>query len=812
MFTPRRPRDRPIVLAALLCAGLVAARVEAAPPTRVLVLHWFGLDAAFRPAFDAALQEELKVDRDRSVELYSETLEGYRFSPEANEQLMKEYLQRKYAGRPPDVIVAVWDQAVAFLTKYRGELFPGVPIVYTIERTPTGADRAAGMTGLWGSAAVRGTMDLIASLQPNARRLIVVDSIPQTSGSVEVEVRSQFDKLSDRMSLVYIKNQPLPEVLATLKDAPADSVVLFIRQMIRTPTEAMSQLEGLDEVVRATRVPVYGIVEGLVGRGVIGGYVMPSRLTAKAIAGMVLQIAHGTPVRDLPPAKRTAIPVFDWQQLERWHISERSLPTGSVVLNRPPAIWREHPLLAMAVSGVLIGQLTLIAVLVVHRGRRRRAEGLLRRSEARTTALLRMVPDLMFVMSRDGVYLDYHARNPDDLFVKPDQFVGKSFRDIFSPDLARVFEEKFAEALVSDEPVVVEYSLPMPGGERHYETRLQRCDNETIMTIVRDVTLRHQAEEHLHWAQAELQHASRIRALGELAAGIAHEVNQPLAAIITNARTGQRGLDAHPPNAGLVRDVLHDIVADGKRASDVIARVRSMVNQQPLRRTPSGDQRRDSGRRGDQRTGAPSAPGGRAVVARPRPAARAGRSDPTAAGAPQPGVERRRRDADRQRARPDAGYPLVSAGWSCDRIGRGLGQRALSGGSRPDFHALLHNQAGRHGCRPVHQPLDHRGPRRQPETLAQLSPWRRVRVRRPGARIVTIEVPETVFVVDDDPSLRTALTRLLASVGLRSETFSTGGRVPPCDRSVACRVPHSRRPDAWIERARPAAAAHVGRV
>ena len=82
MFTPRQPRDRPIVLAALLCAGLVAARVEAAPPTRVLVLHWFGLDAAFRPAFDAALQEELKVDRDRSVELYSETLEGYRFSPE----------------------------------------------------------------------------------------------------------------------------------------------------------------------------------------------------------------------------------------------------------------------------------------------------------------------------------------------------------------------------------------------------------------------------------------------------------------------------------------------------------------------------------------------------------------------------------------------------------------------------------------------------------------------------------------------------------------------------------------------------------
>ena len=86
-------------------------------PTRVLVLHWFGLDAVFRPAFDAALQQELG-GRDRGVELYSETLEGYRFSPEANEQLMREYLQRRYAGRPLDVIVAVWDPAVGFLTRY----------------------------------------------------------------------------------------------------------------------------------------------------------------------------------------------------------------------------------------------------------------------------------------------------------------------------------------------------------------------------------------------------------------------------------------------------------------------------------------------------------------------------------------------------------------------------------------------------------------------------------------------------------------------------------------------------------------------
>jgi len=106
------------------------------------------------------------------------------------------------------------------------------------------------------------------------------------------------------------------------------------------------------------------------------------------------------------------------------------------------------------------------------------------------------------------------------------------------------------------------------------------------VTIVRDVTSRHQAEEDLHKAQAELAQAVRVRALGELAPGIAHEVNQPLTAIITNARAGLRHLDARPSNAALVRDVLQDIVADGQRASDVIARIRGLVKQERLRRTP----------------------------------------------------------------------------------------------------------------------------------------------------------------------------------------------------------------------------------
>lgn len=259
---------------------------------------------------------------------------------------------------------------------------------------------------------------------------------------------------------------------------------------------------------------------------------------------------------------------------------------GETALTIPPDLWNAHRSFVLFVIAVFLAQLGLFAGLVVFRRRRKRAEAALHRSEARTSAILRMVPDLMFVMSRDGVYLDYHARDPRDLFVSPEQFLGKRIQNIFPPDLAAMFERHFAEALASDEPVVFEYSLPMPTGERQYETRLVRCDNETIMTIVRDVTSRHQAEEELHKAQVELAKAVRVRALGELAAGIAHEVSQPLAAIITNARAGLRHFATHPSDPAMLRDVLQDIVADAQRASHVITRVRGMTKQEPLRRAP----------------------------------------------------------------------------------------------------------------------------------------------------------------------------------------------------------------------------------
>jgi two-component system, LuxR family, sensor kinase FixL len=99
------------------------------------------------------------------------------------------------------------------------------------------------------------------------------------------------------------------------------------------------------------------------------------------------------------------------------------------------------------------------------------------------------------------------------------------------------------------------------------------------LEINNDITARKRAEEALHQAQAELAHLTRVMTMGELAASIAHEVNQPLAAVITNGNACLRWLARDPPDLDETREAVRRMIRDGNRASEVIARIRTLMRK-----------------------------------------------------------------------------------------------------------------------------------------------------------------------------------------------------------------------------------------
>jgi PAS domain S-box-containing protein len=208
-----------------------------------------------------------------------------------------------------------------------------------------------------------------------------------------------------------------------------------------------------------------------------------------------------------------------------------------------------------------------------------RSQKALRQSEERNRAILRAIPDWMFVLSSDGVYLDCHINNPDGLLVPPEVFLGKSMHDFLPAPLAETFMRSFERALASNEPERLEYTLEFDNEQRFFEACLVRCDSDKLLSIVREITDRKRAELDAAAQRQELAHLNRVLILAEQSGALAHELSQPLAAILSNAQAARRLLDRTPLDVEEVRAALDDVIKSDKRAGTVIHRLRELLKK-----------------------------------------------------------------------------------------------------------------------------------------------------------------------------------------------------------------------------------------
>jgi PAS domain S-box-containing protein len=136
----------------------------------------------------------------------------------------------------------------------------------------------------------------------------------------------------------------------------------------------------------------------------------------------------------------------------------------------------------------------------------------------------------------------------------------------------------------------MDYRIVLTDGSTKYLQSLghpvirESGDLVEFVGTVMDVTERKRAEEALREAQAELAHVTRVTTLGELTSSIAHEVNQPLAAVVNNASACLRWLAGQAPNLEEARQSAALIIADGHRAGEIISRIRALARKAPPRR------------------------------------------------------------------------------------------------------------------------------------------------------------------------------------------------------------------------------------
>jgi len=213
---------------------------------------------------------------------------------------------------------------------------------------------------------------------------------------------------------------------------------------------------------------------------------------------------------------------------------------------------------------------------------RKRSEEALRASEQRLLAIVDNTNAVIFIKDLELRYLLVN-REYERLFdVRRDQIRGKTDFDIHPHDVAETLQANDRQVIETGGPLQFEEVVPSEGSARHYVVvkfllRDQVNEPYAVCGIATDITALKQAEE----LKAELAHVTRIMTMGEITSSIAHEINQPLGAIVNYGNACLRLLKAGSANLAEIETALLAIVDDANRASTIIARIRALSKKAP---------------------------------------------------------------------------------------------------------------------------------------------------------------------------------------------------------------------------------------
>jgi PAS domain S-box-containing protein len=246
------------------------------------------------------------------------------------------------------------------------------------------------------------------------------------------------------------------------------------------------------------------------------------------------------------------------------------------------AVYQGHPGSPTQIQQDLIAQFTHIASIAIARAK---SDDAIRRSEAFLAEAQRLSSTGSFywrrttdeVICSDETYRIFGIEPGTPVTVK---LIGSRIH----PDDLQRFNARVEARRTNNIRTEVEYRLLMPDGSIKFVHLVSHPtpteSGEVEYTgVIQDVTGARVAEETLGKLRSELAHVARVTTLGALTASIAHEVNQPLSGIVTNASTCLRMLAADPPNVEGARETARRTIRDGERASEVIARLRALFTK-----------------------------------------------------------------------------------------------------------------------------------------------------------------------------------------------------------------------------------------
>ena len=617
----------------------------AAPASRssILVLHMtprispaiLGLDQAFRATLNETVAELPTI--------YAEYLELTEFDDDARlQEQLAAYLGAKYLRIKLDLIAVTSSRALRFVLRHRARIFPGAAVVFAaVDKEAAGIEPQGDVSGVWLSMDWTGTLEAARRLQPDAERAVVVTGASAIDRVWRASARTQLGRLERPIPITYLDDLPLDAVAQRLAALPPRTVVLLGPFGRDATGQSITPRAAAARLAAASAVPVYTVLDSTLGTGVVGGHVVSFETQGQRQAELAARMLKGE--RPPPHGDATNVYRFDARQLRRWGLDAQRLPAGSMVLFDEPSLWQTYRGYLVGGAVLLVLQSWLIAGLLLSRSQRRKAQRALAeqlRFETlvsdvlatlitrpaggvdtqveRTLALIgadlevdrvllaernevQQAADITHMWEREGVpplppsvrwaefpWISRRVRAGHVVVATPRHPLPPEADTDQRSMAALGTRSLLAIPLMVDGIVVgvLSCGTAQPGREwptaRIDRMRLLAEVLATALARRRAETAASASEERFQRQREELAHALRVNTLGELGASLAHEINQPLAAIVMNARAMRALLAGGPSQAPAAAEALDDIASDAKRAGHIIDRLRALARKEHM--------------------------------------------------------------------------------------------------------------------------------------------------------------------------------------------------------------------------------------
>jgi C4-dicarboxylate-specific signal transduction histidine kinase len=555
---------------------------------RVLMLHAFNYTFPATTIIANAARKRLLERSPQKIEIDADFLDLVRASEPERQLRTATFLAEKYARTPPDVVMTLGSAALPFIVKHRDAIAPKVPVVFTgVSPANYSSSRPpADVTGIITEFNLDKTLALAERLQPDARRLFVIAGASRVDRLWQTRARGIIEGRKRKFETTYLFELPYDALVAELARVPRDAIVVVLTVFVDGAGKTFVPQEVAAALARISPAPVYAPYDTFLGKGTVGGFVETFESVGVAAADLVLEIIAGKDPATLPPRTNPAQAYrVDYRAMQRWRLHESDLPSGTEVLFKERTVWDEHRNFVLAVLFIIALQTALAGVLLIQRRKMRLAEALLKESEERMTFAAASVNIGLwqFDLETNELWATEHCRTlfglESDVPLTRDTFLKALHPEDRAIALASLREaSKMEQAALSDVRVI------LPDDQVRWIRVRARAHSEghapnRLSGLFADITDLKAAEADAALQRQEVTHLMRISMLGELSGSIAHEMNQPLTAILSNAQAALHLLAQNSPDLAEVRDALRDIVQEDNRAGEVIHRLRDLMKK-----------------------------------------------------------------------------------------------------------------------------------------------------------------------------------------------------------------------------------------